>query len=377
MWWGPIWILKPRKFRTNSQREDKIINSMFRKHSNSGKSSLKRLLRRRRSKISFVAAITGNLCPGVCIVLVVIVAGEVRTLDEWMCSNISRVDQKTCWATFLFMLLNWQQKPSSKRRICKYQLCWYICLHKALKLFPSRSAVCDIPCLQYWRQISAAFPKARWTYAKKSMQSQKHQVQCDRLLDDASGLLLTLRQIQIPNNSLQAGVDCKGTNCLVSFCCHHTPPPCQSDWQVSIWSFGAKLLPFPVTIWCFFPGEQVELSSAVHVLGSLPVQLPDQTPWHPLQVPAQYAFPLFFFYSDLLDFSLFYRHSLAVNCAQKSFNKRLPQLGDLIQWPFCEHYIRSHHCQIVIIVIIVTIVGLSDFHHCWVVIVRLSSYCQS
>ena len=31
------------------------------------------------------------------------------------------------------------------------------------------------------------------------------------------------------DNSLQAGVDCKGTNCLVSFCCHHTPPPCQSD----------------------------------------------------------------------------------------------------------------------------------------------------
>ena len=179
------------------------------------------------------------------------------------------------------------------------------------------------------------------------------------------------------DNSLQAGVDCKGTNCLVSFRCHHTPSPYQSDWQVSIWSFGAKLLPFPVTIWCFFLGEQMELSAAVHVLGSLPVQLPDQTPWHPLQVPAQYAFPLFFFYSDLLDFSLFYRHSLSVNCAQKSFNKRLPQLGDLIQWPFCEHYIRSHHCQIVIIVIIVTIVGLSDFHHCWVVIVSLSSYCQS
>ena len=30
--------------------------------------------------------------------------------------------------------------------------------------------------------------------------------------------------------------------------------------------------------------HQVELSAEVHVLGSLPEHLPDQTPWHPLQV---------------------------------------------------------------------------------------------
>ena len=48
------------------------------------------------------------------------------------------------------------------------QLCMiYICPCNALKFNSSLSAVCDIPCLQYWRQISAAFPKARWVNLKQ------------------------------------------------------------------------------------------------------------------------------------------------------------------------------------------------------------------
>ena len=39
--------------------------------------------------------------------------------------------------------------------------------------------------------------------------------------------------------------------------------------------------------------HQVELSAEVHVLGSLPEHLPDQTPWHPLQVALHST--LFFF----------------------------------------------------------------------------------
>ena len=49
----------------------------------------------------------------------------------------------------------------------------------------------------------------------------------------------------------------------------------------------------PVGVFRLF--EQVELSAEVHVLGSLPDQLPDQTPWHPLQVALHPIFCLFRF----------------------------------------------------------------------------------
>ena len=56
--------------------------------------------------------------------------------------------------------------------------------------------------------------------------------------------------------------------------------------------------------------HQVELSAEVHVLGSLPEHLPDQAPWHPLQV-ALHPILLQFWGeilrgdSNILDFSQF------------------------------------------------------------------------
>ena len=115
---------------------------------------------------------------------------------------------------------------------------------------------------------------------------------------------------------LQVGADGEGPNCLVSVGCHHSSSSCWADWQVSFW--GRQ---FWVKFWWIFAAfflhqffwwsiivvtqsllftnhqspsifhlhyhhlhHQVELSTEVHVLGSLPEHLPDQAPWHPLQV---------------------------------------------------------------------------------------------
>ena len=70
-----------------------IENSNFRKHLTSGERSPKRQLQRRRSKISFAAAVTGNLCPAG--VSEGAGGGEVRTLDEWAAQHIREINQPT------------------------------------------------------------------------------------------------------------------------------------------------------------------------------------------------------------------------------------------------------------------------------------------
>ena len=241
MWWGPIWILKTRKFRASHQ-EDKFRKSMFRRHLTSGKNSLKRLLRRRRSKISFAVAITGNLCPGVNRAV-----GKVRTLDEWMCSNISLLDQKTRWATFLSILLTiWQQK----------KLHLTIFWKKNLKIYPPMLWNLFPPSVRFATSLVFSIGgKFLLLFQKPGEPTQvdniSNKAQSDLLFGDdlgQPGVAIKTNANANTDNPWQVGVDCKGTNCLVSFRCHHTPPPCQSDWQVSIWTLGAKLLPFPVAI---------------------------------------------------------------------------------------------------------------------------------
>ena len=81
--------MKPPKL---SGREE-IRDSNFRKHSTSGERSPKRQLQRRRSKISFAVAVTGNLCPAG--VSEGAGGGEVRTLDEWAGQHIGEINQPT------------------------------------------------------------------------------------------------------------------------------------------------------------------------------------------------------------------------------------------------------------------------------------------
>ena len=143
------------------------------------------------------------------------------------------------------------------------------------------SAVCDIPCLQYWRQISAAFPKARWAYQDELV---KAETQSNSSVCSAFAIYWTLFRGRLQLLFFQVGADSEGTIRLVSVRRHNPSPSCRTDWQVLAgWSFFWASVDFfiPMVTSSAF---QVELVVALHVLGSLPEQLPDQTPGHSLQV---------------------------------------------------------------------------------------------
>ena len=154
MWWGPIWIIWSSE---PTWRE--LRNSDFRRHSTSGKRSPQRLPQRKRSKTSFATVVTGHLCEAVW-------SACIRWMDgPQHIGRIEKLAQPLFSNCITIHPLVLPPEESSKLSWCYiWSQSWfirYICPHNALKFLSPISAVCDIPCLQYWRQISAAFPKAR------------------------------------------------------------------------------------------------------------------------------------------------------------------------------------------------------------------------